>query len=118
MFSLFLFFFEFLGFPYFDHDAFTHPFIHSFRSFIRSFVHSFIQVISIESLQIQRRSRHSTYTSRSFTPKHYRQLRMQDLSTYAQGPYVAARAGFEHATLPMKGDESTNESPNPHKLHA
>src|SRR6218665_204151 len=27
----------------------------------------------------------------------------------AQGPYVAARAGFEPATLRTKGDESTNE---------
>ena len=27
----------------------------------------------------------------------------------AQGPYVAARAGFELTTLRMKGDKSTNE---------
>ena len=31
----------------------------------------------------------------------------------AQGPYVAARAGFEPATLRSKGDESTNEPPRP-----
>ena len=31
----------------------------------------------------------------------------------AQGPYVAARAGFEPTTLLAKGDESTNEPPCP-----
>ena len=31
----------------------------------------------------------------------------------AQGPYVAARAGFEPATLRTKGTESTNEPPRP-----
>ena len=31
----------------------------------------------------------------------------------AQGPCVAARVGFEPATLRMKGDESTNEPPRP-----
>ena len=31
----------------------------------------------------------------------------------AQGPYVAAIAGFEPATLQTKGDESTDEPPRP-----
>ena len=31
----------------------------------------------------------------------------------AQGPYVAARAGFELTTLRTKGDESTPEPPWP-----
>jgi len=31
----------------------------------------------------------------------------------AQGPYVAARAGFKPTTLWTKGDKSTNESPHP-----
>ena len=31
----------------------------------------------------------------------------------AQGLYIAARVGFEPATLRMKGDESTNEPPCP-----
>jgi len=31
----------------------------------------------------------------------------------AQGPYVAARAGFEPMTLWTKGDESTNVPPRP-----
>ena len=31
----------------------------------------------------------------------------------AQGPYVAARAGFEPTTLRTKGGESTNEPPCP-----
>ena len=30
-----------------------------------------------------------------------------------KGPYVAARAGFEPATLHTKGVESTNEPPRP-----
>ena len=29
----------------------------------------------------------------------------------AQGPYMAARAGFKTTTLRTKGDESTNEPP-------
>src|SRR6218665_571535 len=40
---------------------------------------------------------------RSFTPKHHRQL--------AQGPYEAASAGFQPATLRMKVIESTNVPP-------
>ena len=35
----------------------------------------------------------------------------------AQGPYVTARAGFEPATLRMKGDESTNELPRQTKSY-
>ena len=35
-----------------------------------------------------------------------------------QGPNVAARAGFEPATLRTKGDKSTNELPRPHKKRA
>ena len=31
----------------------------------------------------------------------------------AQGPYVADRAGFEHATLRTKGTESISEPPRP-----
>src|SRR6218665_3301534 len=45
---------------------------------------------------------------RSFTPKRHRQLRVQDFP-----PNVAARAGFEPATLQTKGTESTNEPPRP-----
>jgi len=33
----------------------------------------------------------------------------------AQGPYVAARAGFEPATIRTRDDESTNEPPCPHR---
>ena len=32
---------------------------------------------------------------------------------HAQGPYMAARVGFEPATLRTKGDESTNAPPHP-----
>ena len=35
----------------------------------------------------------------------------------AQGPYVAARVGFEPMTLRTKGDESTNEPPRPTVYH-
>src|SRR6218665_2070397 len=34
----------------------------------------------------------------------------------AQGPYVAARAGFEPTTLRTKGDAFTNEPPSPAML--
>ena len=35
----------------------------------------------------------------------------------AQGPYVAARAGFEPSTYRTKGDESTNEPPHLTRLY-
>ena len=35
----------------------------------------------------------------------------------AQGPYVAARAGFELTTIQTKGAESTNEPPSPCTLY-
>ena len=34
----------------------------------------------------------------------------------AQGPYVVARAGFDSATLQMKGVKSTDEPPRPTAL--
>ena len=48
----------------------------------------------------------------SFTLKRHRKLATAS-EGLAQGPYVAARAGFELATLRTKGDESTNEPPHP-----
>ena len=36
----------------------------------------------------------------------------------AHGPYLAARTGFEPATLRTKGVESTNEPPRPTPFHA
>ena len=43
-------------------------------------------------------------------PKHYRQLASEGLT---QGSYVAARVGFEPATIRMQGTEPTTEQPHP-----
>ena|SRR6218665_3342546 len=51
---------------------------------------------------------------RSFTPKRHRQLRVSE--GLVQGPYVAARAGFEPTTLRTKGAESTNEPHAPNTV--
>ena len=87
------------------------------------FIHTFIQAISIAPLQVfcifvrmnkvtttttQRRSRHSTDTVSEFHAEAPQATASEGL---AQGPYVAARAGFEPMTPRMKGDESTNEPP-------
>ena len=45
-----------------------------------------------------------------FTPKRYTQLQVKYLPRV---PYVAARAGFEPATLRSKGIDSTNALPRP-----
>ena len=76
-------------------------------------IHSFIQAISIapfKSTTTQRRSRHSTDTVSEFHAEAPQATAREGL---AQGHYVAARAGFEPATLRTKGDESTNEPPRP-----
>src|SRR6218665_62990 len=58
----------------------------------------------------QKRSRHSTDT----VPKFHAEAPQATASEgFAQGPYVAAKAGFEPTTLGSKGNESTNESPCP-----
>ena len=49
------------------------------------------------------------YCVGSFTPKGQRQLRVKDLPKV----YMAVRAGFEPATIRMKGDETTNEPKRP-----
>src|SRR6218665_968156 len=69
----------------------------------------FIQTISITSSRFtttQRRSRHSTDIVSEFQAGE-RQVTVSE--GLAQGPYLAARTGFE----PPKGDESTNELPRP-----
>jgi len=38
-------------------------------------------------------------------------------ATASEGPYTAARAGFESATLQAKGVESTNAPPRPAFRH-
>ena len=55
-------------------------------------------------------SRHSTDTVSEFHAEAPQATVSEGL---AQGPYVAARAGFEPEILRTKGDESTNESPRP-----
>src|SRR6218665_23640 len=72
-----------------------------------------IQAISIAPLQsptFQKRSRHSTYTVSEF----HAETPLTSVSEgFVQGPYMAARAGFEPATLRKKDVESTNELPLP-----
>jgi len=80
---------------------------------VSSFVLSFIQAIYIAPLQstaTQRRSRHSTDTVPNF---HAEAPQAAASEILAQGPYVAARARFEPATLQTKGFKSTNEPLHP-----
>ena len=77
-------------------------YIHSFRLFLQRL---------FKSTTTQRRSRHSMDTVPKFHAEAPQATAREGL---AQGPYVAARAGFEPATLWMKGFESTNEPPCPY----
>src|SRR6218665_412724 len=82
-----------------------------------SLVHSFIQVISIAPLKsttTQRRSRHNTVTVSEFRDETSQATASEG---HTQGPYVAARAGFEPATVRTKGVESTNETPRPTNIN-
>src|SRR6218665_726883 len=77
------------------------------------FIRSFIQAISkrlFKSICTQRRFEHSTDTVSEF---HAKATASEEL---AQGPYVAASAGFEPTKLRTKGDESTNEPPRLRRL--
>jgi len=69
-------------------------FIHSFKLFL---YHIFM------STTTQRNSRHSTDTVLEF---HAEEPQATVSEGLAQGPYVAATAGFEPVTLRTKGDES------------
>ena len=85
--------------------TYDHIFIHSFRLFLKRLFKSAIT---------QRRSRHRKDTVSEFyaeTPQATASERL------AQGPYVAARAGFEPTTLRTKCRESTNKLPRPHEHH-
>jgi len=69
-----------------------------------SFIHSFIHSTFIAPLQVHYYSKSLPHTARSFTPKrHNRATASEGLARNAQGPYVAAIAGFEPATLLTKG---------------
>ena len=63
-----------------------------------------------KSTTAQSGSRHSTDTVREF---HAEASQATASAELAQGPCVAARAGFEPMTLRTKGAESTNEPPRP-----
>ena len=81
-------------------------------------IHSFIHTISVAPLQV-----HYAYYSESLPTQHGYCVGISlqsatgnyELRTCPrlQGPYVAARVGFEPATLQTKGDESTYEPPRP-----
>ena len=75
----------------------------------QAFIHSFLQRL-FKSTTTPRRSRQSTDTESEFHAKAPQATESEGL---AQGPYVAARAGFEPTTLRPKGDETTNEPPRP-----
>ena len=90
-----------------EHDRMSTHAVHAFSIRVGlhgAFIHSFIQ----DNFTTQRRSRHSTDTVPEFHTEAPQSTASEGL---AQGPYVAARAGFKAATLRMKGDEFTNESP-------
>ena len=77
-----------------------HLFTHSFRLFSPS----------SSPLLFRGAPRHSTDAVSEFQAEAPQATAIEGV---IQGPYVAARAGFEPATLRTKGDESTNESPRP-----
>ena len=78
-------------------------------------IHSFIQAISIAPLQVHYSEALPTKHGYcvEFRPEAPQAIVNEGLS---QGTYVAARAGYEPATLQKKGDESTNVPPCPTKL--
>ena len=78
------------------HDSF----IHSFKLFLKLF----------KPTTTQRCSRHSMDTVSEFHPEKPQATANEGL---AQGPYMAARVGFEPTTLRMKGVESTSDPPRP-----
>ena len=71
--------------------------IHSFRLFLERL---------FKSTTTQRRSRHSMDTVSELTRRSATATVSEGL---AQGPYVAAGAGFESVTIRTKGTKSTNE---------
>src|SRR6218665_2726609 len=72
---------------------------------VHNSVSSFIQAISIAPLQStasQRRSRHSTDTVSKFHAEAPQASASEGIAHYAQGTYVAVRAGFEPTILRTK----------------
>ena len=81
----------------------------SYHLFIHSFIHSFIQANSIAPLQVLYYSE-ALPTQNGYCVEAPQTIASEGL---VQCLYVAARAGFEPATLRMKGAESTNEPQRP-----
>ena len=80
-----------------------------FYCFVFLYVHSsYFYSAASSPLLTQRLSRHSTDTVSEFHAEAPLPTANEGL---AQGPYVAAKAGLEPATLWTKGAESTNELP-------
>ena len=71
---------------------------------LRPSFRSFVQAISITPLQVH------YYSEAEF---HAEAPQANASEGLAQGPYVAAKAGLEPATLRTKGVESTNEPTRP-----
>ena len=100
------------------HLCLSNFWIHGNRSVIAGFVlyqlmfiHSFIQAISIAPFQVHLKS---LLTQHGYCVEFHTEASQTTVSEgLAQGPYVAARAGFEPATLQTKGVEPTNEPPCP-----
>src|SRR6218665_3879099 len=77
---------------------------------INSFIHSFILQCLFKYPNTQKRSQHSTDTVSEF---HAEVPQATASERLAQGPYGAAKVGFEPTTLLTKGIKSTNEPPRP-----
>ena len=86
------------------------------RYFRDSFIHPWLFLYNINSYYIlqviyySEALRHSTDTVLEFHPEAPQATASEG---FAQGPYVAARAGVEPTTLRAIGIDSTNEPPCP-----
>ena len=88
---------------------------------IHSFIHSGY-FYSASSTTTQRHSAAPDYSTDTVSKFHNEAPQAISSEGLAQGPYVAARVGFEPVTLRTKGIESANEPPCPtnrnlHRLH-
>src|SRR6218665_505910 len=70
-----------------------------------------ISIALLTAGAFQRRS--LPHQLRLFRSLHAEALQTTISEGLAQGPYVAAKAGFEHTTLRSKGIDSTNAPPRP-----
>src|SRR6218665_1056772 len=82
--------------------------------FILSFIHSFIQAIA--PLQVHTSHKRSRHVTDTLPELHAEEPQTTASEGLAQGPYMAARYGFQPATFRTKGAESTNAPPRPRML--